>query len=146
MGLPQALRPLRQDVLHPVTRASCLGSPTYRCPRRRPAYRCLRPLLALPLLEVRDRLLDETEVGALVEGRAEEVAREVGLEQAPAWEIRGLGPDPPSSAPRQGQIQLRAASSLGQPPSIGRCVLAERRYRLAFHMSRHLPSVVKPQP
>ena len=32
---------------------------------------------------MRDRLLDEAEVGGLVEARAEEVAREIGLEQAP---------------------------------------------------------------
>ena len=50
-----------------------------------PKRKALGPLTLapLPLLEVRDRLLDEAEVGGLVEARAEEVAREIGLEQAP---------------------------------------------------------------
>ena len=50
-----------------------------------PKRKALGPLTLapLPLLEVRDRLLDKAEVGGLVEARAEEVAREIGLEQAP---------------------------------------------------------------
>ena len=50
-----------------------------------PKLKALGPLTLapLPLLEVRDRLLDKAEVGGLVEARAEEVAREIGLEQAP---------------------------------------------------------------
>ena len=38
----------------------------------------------------------------------------------------------PSSTPRQCQVKLRAASSLGQPRPIGRYVLAGRPYRSCF--------------
>ena len=38
----------------------------------------------------------------------------------------------PSSTPRHPQSKLRAASSLGQPRPIGRCVLAGRPYRPCF--------------
>ena len=57
-----------------------------------PKRKALGPLTLapLPLLEVRDRLLDEAEVGGLVEARAEEVAREIGLEQAPEVWARGV--------------------------------------------------------
>ena len=56
-----------------------------------PKRKALGPLTLAPLLlEVRDRLLDKAEVGGLVEARAEEVAREIGLEQAPEVWARGV--------------------------------------------------------
>ena len=105
------------------TIAAAVASPTDLLTARQ-----MRPGPHLGMIQTARAVVGESGVRGLYRGI------DTTVTCAPLWRraAQRLRPLRPSSTPRQRQIKLRAASSLGQPRPVGRYVLAGRPYQPCF--------------
>eukprot|EP00962_Isochrysis_galbana_P031355 scaffold10222_cov135-Isochrysis_galbana.AAC.3 len=85
--------------------------------------------------EVCEHVLDETEVGGLFKARAEEVAREVGLEQAHARFLRQRY-IPPDERDSGQEPAVRSPDELHHPVKVGYALCRNRGARIWVRLGR----------